>query len=262
MARRSHEGGQKSQSSRTPPPRPPREAMNLPVYPAAVEVTSRSRDRISALNRIEEPHNSATRVPALERLEDPNPHSGERISALERIEIPQMEPQRTTGLSTSLIARLQDVEVHYEDEDHQSPMMGERSTRKTPVMVSPQEQVTQRTPASQRLGTAPSARKKNPPRAATKKTVQPKQTARRVPVSKVTGTTRGRGNSSPLQGVRTTKQRATRGRPPAKKRLCVENASKAQSLPSKKDPSAPAMGNVAGSSRGGVDFHDPPGLIP
>lgn len=99
MARRSHEGGQKSQSSRTPPPRPPREAMNLPVYPAAVEVTSRSRDRILALNRIEEPHNSATRVPALERIEDPNPHAGERISALERIEIPQMEPQRTTGLS-------------------------------------------------------------------------------------------------------------------------------------------------------------------
>ncbi|XP_048604878.1 serine/arginine repetitive matrix protein 2-like [Brassica napus] len=113
--RRNISMSQKSQSSRTPPPRPPREEMILPVAQEQGEVISHSRERISALARIEEGNNhSSGRIPALERLEPPvennNPSAG-RVSALERIEAPTQEPQRTTGLSTSLLARLQDVEV-------------------------------------------------------------------------------------------------------------------------------------------------------
>ena len=73
-----------SQSSRTPQPMPAREHMNLPGIPERGEVTSRSF---------------------------------ERRSALERLEGPQQEPQRSGGLSNSLLARLQDVEVTYDQDD-------------------------------------------------------------------------------------------------------------------------------------------------
>ncbi|CAN7138189.1 unnamed protein product, partial [Brassica rapa subsp. narinosa] len=213
---RYQEGGQKSQSSRTPPPRPPREAMDLPAAPERGEVNSKSRERVSALKRIEDqPNGSAGRVSALERIEEGNIPSIERISALERIEPPQEELQRPSGLSNSLIARLQDVEVIYEDGNHQSPMLEEM----------------QRTPATQRLGAASSSRKKNPPRAATKKPAPPKRVVKRAPTGKVTGTVATRGKLSPLQGTRTTKPRATRGRPPARKRLCTEQKSQDQDLP-------------------------------
>ncbi|KAG2268907.1 hypothetical protein Bca52824_063462 [Brassica carinata] len=75
---------QYSQSSRTPPPNPVREPMELLVIPKHGEINS---------------------------------HSSERRSTLERIERPQQEPQRSGGLSSSLIARLQDVEVNYEQGD-------------------------------------------------------------------------------------------------------------------------------------------------
>ncbi|KAF3523787.1 hypothetical protein F2Q69_00047115 [Brassica cretica] len=72
------------QSSRTPQPMPAREHMNLPGIPERGEVTSRSF---------------------------------ERRSALERLEGPQQEPQRSGGLSNSLLNRLQDVEVTYDQDD-------------------------------------------------------------------------------------------------------------------------------------------------
>ncbi|RID43868.1 hypothetical protein BRARA_I00703, partial [Brassica rapa] len=46
-------GSQKSHYSRTPPPRPPRERMTLPAAPEPGEVNSRSKERVSALERIE-----------------------------------------------------------------------------------------------------------------------------------------------------------------------------------------------------------------
>lgn len=106
-ARKQQDEGQKSQSSRTPPPRPPRESMKLPAVPEGGEVNSCSRERTSALNRIEEqlPHSSG-RLSALERIEEVNIPSNERVSALEMIELPQEEPQRAAGLSNSLLARL------------------------------------------------------------------------------------------------------------------------------------------------------------
>ncbi|KAJ4887948.1 Uncharacterized protein Rs2_27696 [Raphanus sativus] len=178
--------------------------MMLPDAPEGVEVNSRSRERISALDRIEEqPNLSAVRVSALERIEERIIPSIERISALERIEPPNEELQRATGLSSSLLARLQDVEVQYEDGEHQSPLVEEP----------------QRTPAALRLGVASASRKKNPVRAATKKPTQRKPVTKKAPTGKVTATVKARGNQSPLQGARTTKQRAARGRPPARKRL-------------------------------------------
>lgn len=268
---RFQEGVQNSQSSHTPPPRPPREVMNLPDAPEGVEVNSRSRERISALNRIEEPPITSTRrISALERIEEGNQPSSERIPALERIEQPQEDVLRATGLSSSLLARLQDVDIQYEVNDHQSPLAGEGSARRASLLVGVQSQETQRTPASQRVGEASTGRKKNPPRAATKKIAPPKPVGKKATVGKaaggkVTGTSRTRGNTSPLQGARTTKSRATRatrGRPPARKRLCVEQSSRDQVLPSSKDAGARSLGNVAGTSKEKVDFHGPPDQIP
>lgn len=147
------------------------------------------------------------------------------------------------------------------DCNHQSPFTGEGVTRRNMELESPKMQEAQRTPAAQRLGTASSSRKRNPPRAASMKAAQPKPPAKRATTGKVTGAARTRGNSSPLQGVRTTKQRATRGRPPARKRLCVERTSQAKDLPLNKDTGAPSMVNVAGTNRGRVDFHGPPDRI-
>ncbi|KAJ4871535.1 hypothetical protein Rs2_46830 [Raphanus sativus] len=234
-ARRYQDEGQKTQSSRTPPPRPPRESMNLPVVPEGGEVNSRSRERISALHRIEDPLPLSTgRISALERIEEANIPSNERVSALERIELPQEEPQREIGLSSSLLARLQDVEVHYEEENTQSPLGGEP----------------QRAPATLRLGSASSSRKKNPPRATATKAAPTRQVTKRAPARKVTGAAKPRGQASPLQGARSTKQRATRGRPPAKKRLCVDKAAQVQDLPLNKDANIPGVGKGDPQSKG------------
>lgn len=236
--------------------------MNLPAAPEPVEVNSRSKERISALERIEErPNQPGVRVSALERLEEGTNQSADRISALERIQPPMEEDQRNVGLSDSLLARLQDVEVRYMEEDHQSPLIGDDHTGGN------QQQEPQRTPASLRLGSA-SERKRNPPRAAAGKAaqarlaLQAKKATKKPPTGKVTGSTRTRGNRSPVQGLRVSKQIALRGRPPAKKRLCVEKTGQDQNLPCNKDVVAPGMGNIAGTSRGKVDFQNPPSLIP
>lgn len=245
--------GHKSQSSRTPPPRPAREAMVLPADPALMEVNSQPRERVSALERIDDREiRFNERVPALERLEERDNHSTERVSALERIEPPSAELQRATGLSSSLLARLQDVEIHYDQEEQQLPINQNPTT----------QQETQRTPASLRLGPSTSTRKKNPPRAATKKVLQVQQPAKKKTTRRVVGIVKTRGRSSPLQGVRMVKQRATKGRPPARKKLDVTKTRKDQDLPSSKDANAPSMVNVAGPSRGSVDFQDPPTQIP
>ncbi|WZZ28744.1 hypothetical protein YC2023_012145 [Brassica napus] len=105
--RRAQNSGQRTQSSRTPPPRPPREEMDVPAAPDHNEVSSRARERIPALARLEEGINQ-------EKV---------RIPALDRIEIPGEEPPRITGLSSSLLARLQDVEVQYAENEHLSPIV-------------------------------------------------------------------------------------------------------------------------------------------
>ena len=56
-------------------------------------------------------------LPVIPERGEINSHSSERRSALERIERPHQVSQRSGGLSTSLIARLQDVEVNYEQGD-------------------------------------------------------------------------------------------------------------------------------------------------
>ncbi|CAN7141434.1 unnamed protein product, partial [Brassica rapa subsp. narinosa] len=151
--RRPSPKGHKSLSSRTPPPRPAREAMVLPVDPALMEVNSQPRERVSALGRIDDRTNrSNERVSALERLEERDNHSTERVSALERIEPPSAELQRATGLSSSLLERLQDVEIQYDQEEQQLPII------QSPIT----QQESQRTPASLRLGPLTSTRKKNP----------------------------------------------------------------------------------------------------
>lgn len=124
--RRPISSGHNTQSSRTPPSRPAREPMNLPAAPDQEEVISGSRyrvptlerreeeliqgaERISALERLEEPPLHQERISALERIEEVPNQTPERISALERIEDPMEVEPRPSGLSSSLLARLQDV---------------------------------------------------------------------------------------------------------------------------------------------------------
>ncbi|KAF3574822.1 hypothetical protein F2Q69_00063213 [Brassica cretica] len=52
-------------------------------------------------------------------------------------------------------------------------------------LESPQMQEAQRSPAAQRLGTASSSRKRNPPRAASMKAAQPKPPAKRATTGKL-----------------------------------------------------------------------------
>nr|VDD52071.1 unnamed protein product [Brassica oleracea] len=149
--------GHKSQSPRTPPPRPLREDMTLPAAPENDEVNSRSRDRISALERIEDrPFQPPARISAFERIEEGPNQSVERVSALARITPPLEEPQRAVGISESLQARLQKVEIQYLEAEQQSPHQDDGPARGS------QQQETQRTPASQRLGTSLGTRKRTP----------------------------------------------------------------------------------------------------
>ncbi|CAN7053750.1 unnamed protein product, partial [Brassica rapa subsp. trilocularis] len=136
--RRSQATLQKSHSTRTPPPRPNREEMVLPGALEQGEVNSRSRDR----------------VPALERIEEVQVQTVERLPALERIALPVEEHQRSGGLSSSLLARLQDVEVRYEDEEHLSPLLAEGSSRRQLNIISPGNQGSPRIPAALRLGSS------------------------------------------------------------------------------------------------------------
>lgn len=265
--RRAHNESQKSQSSRTPPPRPTREGMTFSGVPEQVEGNSRSRERVSALERIEDRSNiSAGRVPALERLEQPGEADiplSYRVSALERIEEPLEDQQRPTGLSNSLLARLQDVEVVYEEEEHHSPITGEGSSRRLMNSTSPAIQhKAVRSPVALRLG-SPSAtgKRKNPPRAATKKGTQARQQAQGKATTKVTGATRTRGIRSPLQGARASKQLAARW-PTARKRLCVDKNAQPQDLPLNKEDGAQTSKNGKGTSRGRMDFQNPSNHIP
>ncbi|CAG7900629.1 unnamed protein product [Brassica rapa] len=183
--------------------------MNLPAGPEQGEVNSRAIVRVPALERIEDqPTHQPMRVSALERIEDGINQDMERVSALERIVSPQVEQQRASGILSSLQARLQEVEVQYVEEEHLSPDLGGGSI---PI------QGTQRTPASLRLGLASVTRKRNPPRAASTRAIKVVPSIKKVPSGRVSGAVKSRGTGSPLQGVRTSKQRltSTRGRPPA-----------------------------------------------
>ncbi|KAJ4914211.1 Zinc knuckle CX2CX4HX4C protein [Raphanus sativus] len=268
--RRAHSRGHNSQYSRTPTPRPPRETMNLPTASVHEEANSRSRDRVPALERLEIDQTAEPqRVSALDRLEEMPEQEPRRVSALERLEAPLIDPPpRQTGLSNSLLARLQDVEIQYAGEEHQSPQFGEGSGRRileTPEVLTHQE--SPRIPATLRIGSASggpasTGRKKIPPKSATKRIVKPKPPAKRKPPVKITGATNTRAIRSPIQGTRLSKQITTRTRSVARKRLCVERNGQSQSLPLNKDDNTNVGSLGAGTSRKKVDFQNPSHQIP
>ena len=105
-------------------------------------------------------------------------------------------------------------------------------------------------------------RRSNPPRAVKKKAPQAKQPPKRKTIAKVTGVTRSRGNKSPIQGARASKKLAAKARPAARKRLCVKENNQSQVLPLNKDAFPQVVGDGVGTSRGRVDFQNPPDLIP
>ncbi|KAJ4881843.1 Uncharacterized protein Rs2_38898 [Raphanus sativus] len=103
-------------SSRTPPPAPRREPMLAPSNTDRGEVNSHSAGRRSIRERLELPPNQVELEPQIP--------SAERRSALERLEAPPgFDQSRNGGLSNSMIARLQDVEVRYEDETSQNQVI-------------------------------------------------------------------------------------------------------------------------------------------
>lgn len=229
-----------SQSSRTPPPNPPREPLNLPAIPERGEVTSRSLER----------------RPALERLEDP-----------------LQDPQRSGGLSSSLLARLQEVEVVYDQDDLRNKLnengSGSKAGLTPPVEPSGSGK---RIPATLRIGSPigslPKTKTKqaasSSKKPAAKKAVTKAPAKRKVPTPAV-GTakraTRTKVNRSPRQSLRLSKQMTTRSSNQARKRLCVERDSN-EDLPDSQDQFPPVMVPVPATRKGRADFRGPRNLIP
>ncbi|KAG5388406.1 hypothetical protein IGI04_029947, partial [Brassica rapa subsp. trilocularis] len=240
--RRPISSGHNTQSSRTPPSRPAREPMNLPAAPDQEEVISGSRyrvptlerreeeliqgaERISALERLEEPPLHQERISALERIEEVPNQTPDRISALERIEDPMEVEPRPSGLSSSLLARLQDVEITYEAEENQSPQVGVGGERRIGSTSSPQtHQESPRIPASLRLGSSSGSRKRSNTQATApaKKATRAKQPPKKKPPGRITGATNTRAIRSPIQGIRLSKQLTAKAKPAARKKLCVD----------------------------------------
>lgn len=225
-----------SQSSRTPPPAPAREPMDLPVIPERDEVIN---------------------------------HSSGRRPALERLELPQQETQRSGGLSSSLMARLQDVEVTYEEGDLRNKLNEGTSGSKS-NLVSPGEALGsgQRVHASLRIGSpvrlnntpqATSSRKKAVAKAPAKKKTPARTVTKKAPPAKKT--TRAKGNRSPLQSTRLSKQMVARSANPPRKRLCVEQEGSGD-MPGSQAPDPPEMVQVPAIRKRRGDFRAPKNPIP
>lgn len=97
--------------------------MRDPPAPITGDFNNHSRERISVLERIEPPSSLPNG--------DNSSNSRERVSALERIELPTTNNHRGSGLSSLLMARLQDVEVNYTGDDPQNHLKAGGSGSKT-----------------------------------------------------------------------------------------------------------------------------------
>lgn len=230
--RTSSDRTQYSQSSRTPPPMPEREERILPVIPERTENSGRSL---------------------------------ERRSALERIEPPQQE-QRSGGLSSSLLARLQDVEVNYEPEDLRNKL-NEVSSGSKNAYPSPGEAQgsDQRRRASLRIGTpAGPSSAKAPKASAVKRKATPKTAAKKKAAApsaaKGKKTTRAKVNRSPLQSTRLSKQMTSRSTNPPRKKLCVERMLD-ENIPGAQAQDPPTLVHVP-ATRKRADFRGPRNPIP
>ncbi|KAG5390576.1 hypothetical protein IGI04_032117, partial [Brassica rapa subsp. trilocularis] len=185
---------QYSQSSRTPPPNPAREPMELPVIPERGEIIS---------------------------------HSSERRSALERIERPHQEPLRSGGLSTSLIARLQDVEVNYEQGDLRNKLNeGSAGSKQNQSPARDHPVSGQRVPATLRIGSPVGTKTKTNQASSSKKKATSKASTKKgttaIPAAQGKRVTRAKVNRSPRQSTRLSKQMTARSTNPPRKKLCVE----------------------------------------
>ncbi|KAL0719820.1 hypothetical protein Bca4012_069144 [Brassica carinata] len=214
---RSHQ----SQSSRTPPPKPAREPMDLPVIPERGEINS---------------------------------HSSDRRSVMERIELPQQEPQRSGGLSSSLLARLQDVEVNYEQGDLRNKLTEGNSGGKQNQSSS-----------GNRIGSSAGTKTKTPRASSSKKPSTSKAPAKKRTTAKPAApgkrTTRAKVNRSPLQSTRLSKQMASRSTNPPRKKLCVEKSGNAD-LPGSQAQDPPTMVNIPATRKRRADFRNPQNPIP
>lgn len=192
-----------------------------PVLEVA-EITSNSRERTSALARLERPVEDNQRSAGL---------SSSLQARLQGAEIPPAIEQRPGGLSSSLIARLQDVDVQYEVTAEDARVVRSSATKK------------KSTPAA-------------------KKTVAPTQTAKRRTTTQNKRAAPARANRSPLQGTRTRKQNTIRTSNPPRKRLCLDKGGPSATLPRIEDPSPPAMIPVPATQKGRVDFRDGKNPLP
>lgn len=208
--------------------------------------------------------------------------SADRRSALERIELPpSQDPARSGGLSNSMIARVQDVEVRYEDGNSQNPEMLEEDNERIPAI---QRLELQDIPIQQEEEDEPlpvlipaprqAPKRKVSTRGATSQGVSTRgrggatrgTSARGASASSRGASTRGKSRSrvniSPLHGSSLKKQLATRTSSTARKRLCVDKGGTSTNVPLNKDSAPPKMAIVPATKKGRVDFQDPRNPIP
>ncbi|CAF2109412.1 unnamed protein product, partial [Brassica oleracea] len=192
-----------SNSSRTPPIAPLRDPITTPPALDRGEVNSHSSGRRSAKERLELPPHTGAQPVNL---------SADRRSALKRIELPpSQDPARYGGLSNSMIARLQDVEVRYEDGNSQNPEMLEEDNERIPAI---QRLELQDIPIQQEKEDEPLPVLIPAPRQAPKRKASTRGATSQG--------SRSRVNISPLHGSSFKKQLATRTSSTARKRLCVD----------------------------------------
>lgn len=224
---------QYSQSSRTPPPNPAREPMELPVIPERGEINS---------------------------------HSSERRSALERIERPHQEPLRSGGLSTSLIARLQDVEVNYEQGDLRNKLNeGSAGSKQNQSPARDHPVSGQRVPATLRIGSPVGTKTKTNQASSSKKKATSKASTKKgttaIPAAQGKRVTRAKVNRSPRQSTRLSKQMTARSTNPPRKKLCVERSGN-EDLPGPQAQDPPALVHVPATRKRRAVFRPPQNPIP
>lgn len=205
-------------------------------------------------------------LPVIPERGEINSHSSERRSVMERLELPQQEPQRSGGLSSSLLARLQDVEVNYEQGDLRNKLIeGNSGGKQNQSSSGDRPGSGQRVPASLRIGSPAGTKTKTPRASSSKKPSTSKAPAKKRTTTKSAApgkrTTRSKGNRSPLQSTRLSKQMVSRSTNPPRKKLCMERSGNAD-LPGSQAQDPPTMVNVPATRKRRADFRNPQNPIP
>lgn len=214
------------------------------------------------------PAREPTDLPEIPERGEVNSRSHERRSTLERLEHPSQKPQRSGGLYNSLLARLQDVEVTYDQEDLRVKLSEGGSGNKTaPITPGEPSGSGQRVHTSLRLGSPVQVdpKKKQPASSSKTAAAAKKAPTKRKAPAKTTipakRATRPKIARSPRQSTRLSKQLTARTANPLRKKLCVEKDG-TEDIPGSQVQAAPGVVIVPAVRKGRTDFRDPQNPIP